>query len=122
MESNQEPAPLPSTQRGTSEGESGEVSTQRHSDGANAARPKHGALAGREYSLLVLEDLAGDPDAAGPQGSGDSPEDTTGTGGNDGRETGTEERNEQRAPLACGQPEDKEEEQRPPKRQRAINT
>ena len=86
------------------------MSTQRHPDGADGARPGHGALARCKYGLLALEEPAGNPAAAGPQGSGDSPENTTGTGGTDKRETGTGERNEQRAPLANGQPLDKEEE------------
>ena len=62
-----------------------------------------------EYSLLVPEEPAGDPAAAGPQGIGDSPKDTMGTGGTDEGETGTGERDRQRAPLARGQLEDKEE-------------
>ena len=106
MESNQEPAAPPSTQQGTAEGDRGEGSTQRHSDSTDGARPKHSALARREYSLLAPEEPAGDPDAAGSQGIGDIPEETTGTGGTNGKETGTGERNGQRAPLAHGQPDD----------------
>ena len=93
---------------------------QRHSDGADGVRPKHSAPALRKYSLLVTEELTGDPDVAGTQGSGEIPEDTMGTGGTDGRETWMGERNGQRALLALGQPED--EEKGPPKRQRVINT
>ena len=58
--------------RGTAEVDRGgelQVSTQRHSNGANSAngtRPKHGVLVGREYRLLAPEGPAGDPAAAGP--------------------------------------------------------
>ena len=85
------------------------MSTQRYYDGADGARPEHGVLARREYGLLALEDTAGDPAAAGPQGSGDNPKDTTGIGGTDGRETGAGERNGRRMPLVRGQPEKEEE-------------
>ena len=95
----------------------GEVRTQSHSDGANDARTEHGALSLHEYGLLAPEELTGDPAATGPQGSGDSPKDTTGTGVTDRRETGTRERNGQRAILASGQREDKEQEQGTPERQ-----
>ena len=71
---------------------------------------------------MAPEEPAGDPAAAGPQGIGESPEDTKGEGGTNGRETGTGEQNMQRAHLVCGQPENKEEEKGPPKRQRALNT
>ena len=89
MVSGQEPAPPPSPQWGTEEEERGEVIPQSHSKGAGGSRPEHGALARREYGLLVPEELAGDPDAAGAQGSGDNPKDTIGAGGTDRRETGT---------------------------------
>ena len=73
MKSNQEPAVLPSKPRGTKEGEIGEVSTQRYSDGTSGVRPEHGALARRKYGLLAPEEPAGDPAATGPQGSGENP-------------------------------------------------
>ena len=95
--SRQEPAAPPSPHRGTTEVEIGEVSTERHPDGA---RPKHSALARREYGLLAPAEPAGNPAAAGPQGIRDSPNDTTGTGGTYRRETGAEERNRQRVLLA----------------------
>ena len=120
MASGQEPAAPHSPQRVTSEGGRGEVRPQRHRNGANGARTKHGALVRREYGLLAPEDLAGDPAAADPNGSRDIPKDTWETGRTDGRETGTWERNGQRALLACGQPEDKDEERGTPKRQRTI--
>ena len=87
--------------------------TQRHPDSVDGARPEHGSLACCEYSLL---DPAVDPAAARPQGSGDSPEDTTGAGGTDRRETGMGEQNGQCVILACGHPEDKEEDQGSPER------
>ena len=83
MASGKEPALPPSAPQGTAEGGRGvstQVSTQRHSYGADGARPNHVALACREYGLLVPEGLAGDPATAGPYWSRDNPEDTTGTG------------------------------------------
>ena len=115
MASGQDSAAPPSVLRGTEEegiGESTQGSTQRHSKGAAGARPKHGALARREYGLLAPERPAGDPSAAKPQGSGDEPEDITGTVDTNGMETGTEEWNRQHAPPVCGNPE--EEEREPP--------
>ena len=110
MASGQEPALPSSTQRGTAEGEILWVSTQRHLDGTNGTRPEHGALVRHEYGLLAPEEPAGDLAAAGPQGSRDSPGDTTGTGGTNGRETGMGEQDRQRALLARDHPEDEEEE------------
>ena len=74
MASGKEPAAPPSTNWGTSEGERIYVIMQRHPDGADGARPEHGVLARREYSLLAPEETVGNPAATGPQGSGDSPE------------------------------------------------
>ena len=74
------------------------MSMQRHSDGANSARPEHGALARHEYGLLALEGLEGNPATAGLQGSGDNPEDTAGIGDTDGVEKRTGERKKRRAP------------------------
>ena len=53
MESNQKPAAPPVTQQGIVEGDRVKVNTQRHPDGADAARPKNSALARREYGLLA---------------------------------------------------------------------
>ena len=64
------------------EGERGgeqQVGTQRHSDGADGARPKHSALARHEYGLLVPEEPAGDPAVARPQRSRENPKYTMGT-------------------------------------------
>ena len=72
MTSNQQPPPPPSTQQGTAEGERGEVSTQRHPNGSDVARPKHSALAHREYGLLTPEDASGDPAVVWTQGSRDT--------------------------------------------------
>ena len=69
----------------------------RHPDGADGARPKHGALVRREYSILAPEEQAGDPAAAELEGSRTSPNDTSETGLRDRRGTGTRERNRQRA-------------------------
>ena len=55
-ESEQETAAPQSPHQGTAEGERGEVSTQRHPDSADGARPKHGTLARHEYGLLVPEE------------------------------------------------------------------
>ena len=48
----------------------------RHPNGANGARPKHGALAHRKYGLLAPEDPASNSAAVETQGIGDSPEGT----------------------------------------------
>ena len=103
--------------------------TQRHPNVADGTRPKHGALVRREYGLLAPEyvllepeDPAGDPANTGPQGSRDSPEDTTRIGDTDRRGTGTREQNGQRAPLAHGQLEYEEEKRGLPERKRALNT
>ena len=88
------------------------MSTQRHYEGATGARPEHGVLARRDYGLLAPEELAGDPAVAGSQGSGETPKDTMGTGGTDGREMGRGERNGQRASLMCVQSEDKDKEEK----------
>ena len=107
MASGQEPAAPQIPQWDTSECKILEVSTHRCPDGA---RTKHGTLARREYSLLAPKEPTGNPAAAEPQVNGDSLKNTTGTGGTDGRETRTGERNGQRALLVCGQLEDKDEE------------
>ena len=88
MASGQETAALHFPHRVTAEGERGEVIPQSHPDSVKGARPKHGALARREYGILVPEELAGNPDAEGSQGSWDSPEDTMGTGGTYEKDTG----------------------------------
>ena len=41
----------------------------RHTAGTDGARPEHGALARREYSLLAPTGTAVDPAAAGDRGS-----------------------------------------------------
>ena len=88
--------------------------THRHPNGADSSRPDHGALTRHKYSLLAPEETAGHPAAADPKGSEDIPEETTGTGDTDGRETGTRERNGQHTLLARGQIEGGEEDQGPP--------
>ena len=110
MASGQEPTAPQIPHRGKAEGEIGDVSTQRHPEGTYGARPEHGKLARREYILLDPEDLTGNPAAAEPQGRREKPKDTTRTGDTDGRETGTGERNGQRALLVRGHPEGGEEE------------
>ena len=65
---------LQSPQRGKAWGKRGEINTHRHPDSADSARPKHGALARREYGLLAPEDPEGDQAAAETQGSGYSPQ------------------------------------------------
>ena len=88
MASGQEKAALQCPHQGTAEGERGEVIPQWHPDSANGARPEHGTLARREYGILAPEELAGNPDAEGSQGSWDIPKDTTGTGVIEGKDTG----------------------------------
>ena len=117
-----EPAAPQSIQRGTVEGYRRNVSTRRNTNSADDARPEHGALLHKGYSLLSLEEPACNTATARYQGSGDSPEDTTGTVGTYRRETGMRDRNRNYALLACDQLEDKEEEQLPPERQCVLNT
>ena len=108
-------------QRGMAEGGGSKVSTHRHPDGANSARTEHGALARREYGLLVLEEPADDPAALEPRDRRDDPEATMGTGGpyKKAKEMGYQ--NGQRALLACGHLEEQDKEQRLPERQRNLN-
>ena len=78
------------------------MSTQRQFDGADGARTNHGALARREYGLMVPVESTGDPAVLEPQGSGYSSEDTMGTEGTDGKDTGKGERNGQCVLIAHG--------------------
>ena len=67
MASGKEPVAPQIPQRGILGGEIGEVSTQGHPDGANAAKPKLSTLARREYGLLAPTGPAVDPaDAKDP--------------------------------------------------------
>ena len=68
MASGPGPAAPQIPQRGTESGRDSEVNMHRH---LNNARPKHGALALREYGLLTPEEPEGDPAAAEPQKRGD---------------------------------------------------
>ena len=52
----------------------------RHTEGANGARPEHGALARHKYGLMAPEDPAGDLAVADPQEYRDDHEATMGTG------------------------------------------
>ena len=88
MESKMNPGAPPITPQRMAEGESDRitmVSMQRHSDGANCARPKHSALVHRKYGLLAPEGPAGDPAATGTKGDGENPENTTWTRGTNRR-------------------------------------
>ena len=89
-----------SPQRGTVLGIGSKVSTHRHPNVADGARPEHGALACRKYTLLAPEEPSGDPAATEPQESGDSPEATMETGGIDVWATKTGDLNAQSALLA----------------------
>ena len=64
---------------------------------------------------------AGDPAAAETLVRGDGHEATSGTDYHGQRATETGDRTGQRALHVCGMPEDGDREQRPPKRQRALN-
>ena len=86
-----------------------------HSGGGDGARPKHGALARREYGLLPPEEPAGDPAAAEPQERRGGHEANMGTGGPEVTETDTGDINGKRALILCSHPEDSDEKQRPPK-------
>ena len=100
----QEPEAPPSVTRGMAEVERGmesQVSTQRHSDSADGARPNHSAFARRDYSLLLTEGSAINTTITGPLGNGE----TTGTGETKVTETGTGERvMEQSARAPCAWP------------------
>ena len=106
MASGPGPAAPQRPQWGTVEGGVRKLSMHRHPNGADDSRPKHGALAHREYGLLSPEDSAGDPAAAELWDCGDCPKDTMVTGGPDKRATKNRDQNGQRALLACGQTED----------------
>ena len=116
------PLPPPIPQREMLTGRGSEVSTHRHPDSANGASPKHGMLVRRKYRLLTLEEPAGDPAAAELQEFWDGHEATMGTGGPYVRVTETGYRNGQRTLQACNHQEDADEDRRPPKWQRALNT
>ena len=67
-------------QRGMSEGGGSELSMHGHTNGADGAKPKHVALARREYGLLAPEKPAGDPAAIEPRDCRDDPKATMETG------------------------------------------
>ena len=71
----------PRPQRGMAEGKRVEERPHRYPDGAE----EHGALARREYGLLVPEEPESNPNSAEPQGSGYRPEGTSETGRTDRR-------------------------------------
>ena len=100
MASGQEPAAPQSLQRGTEEVQRGEGIPQRHPNGADGARPDHGALELQKYGLLAPEEPADDPYATEPQDSRDNPKDTSETGITDKRGTETGEQNGLHAPRA----------------------
>ena len=112
----------PSPQWGTSAGRGSEVNTHRYPDSADRSRTEHNALAQRKHGLLAPEEPAGNPAATELLEHGDGHKATMGTGVPNTRETETKDRNGKRAILACVQPEEADEEWRPPKRQRTFNT
>ena len=119
MTGGQGPAASPHPQRGISAGDSAGT-PHRHPNGANGARPKHGALACRELGLLASADTAGDPASAETQVTGDGHE-TTETGDQTQRYTETGDGTGQCMLLACNMTEDTDEERKPPERQRTLN-
>ena len=96
MTSGQGTAPRPRPQRATAAGRGSEVSTHRHPNGSDGARPK--------YVLLAPDEPAGDPASTELQEHGDGHEANMEKQGQDVRETEKGNRNGQRALLACGQP------------------
>ena len=100
----------PHPQRGTAAGDSTET-PYKHPDGANSARPKHGALAHRKYSSLAPADPASNPVAAETQVSSNSHK-ATETEDQAQRETGDGTR--QCVLLPRGMPEDANKERGPP--------
>ena len=92
-----------------------------HPNGADGARPKHGAIARRKYGLLAPAEPASDPAAAETKVSGDIHNATIEMEDQDRRETETGDGIRQRALLARSTPEDSDKEQIPPERQCALN-
>ena len=80
-------APPPLPQRGLAADNGSAGTPTRHTSGTDVARPEHGALARREYGLLVPTGAAVDPADAGDLGSEDGPESTRGAAGKARRET-----------------------------------
>ena len=93
----------------------------RHTAGTDGARPKHGALARREYGLLAPTGTAVNTAAAGDQGSRDGHKATRGTANQARRETGEGGGTRQRAFPACSMRGVNNEGRRPPKQSRTLN-
>ena len=74
-------------QRGRAEGKMRELRMNSNPNGADGARPEYGTLARRKYDLLAPEEPAGNLDAAEPQDSEYSPEETIGKRVPDRKET-----------------------------------
>ena len=111
------PALPPSPQRGTATGRGSKVRPHRYLDGANGARP----ACASKYGLFSPAEPAGIPAAAEIQERGEGHKSAMGTGYQDERDTEMGGQNGQHALLARCMPEDADEEQRPPKRQRTLN-
>ena len=93
----------------------------RHTAGTDGARPKNGMHSCRKNGLLAPMGPADDPDATGNQVSRNGCKATRRTADQAWRETETEEMTRQRTLPACGMQGANDEEQRPPKRSRALN-
>ena len=96
----------PRLQRGTASVGDSAGNLLRYTAGADSARPKHGALARREYGLLSPTELAVDPADAGNQVSGDVLKENRGTADQAQRETETEEGTRQCVLPSSGMQED----------------
>ena len=83
-------APPPRPQRGTTADNGSAGTPIRHTAGTDSTRPEHGALAGREYVLLVLIGMAVNLAAAGGIGSEDGHGEGNGTTDQAWREGGRE--------------------------------
>ena len=92
----------------------------RHTAGTDGARPKNGMHSCRKNGLLAPMGPADDPDATGNQVSRNGCKATRRTADQAWRETETEEMTRQRTLPACGMQGANDEEQRPPKRLRAL--
>ena len=87
--------------RRRAEGGGSELSTHRHTDGADGIRTKKGALARHKYGFLAPEEMAGDPAPAEPQDCRDAPNDTMETRVSDERAAETGDQNRHRVLLTC---------------------
>ena len=105
---------VPRPQQGTAAENNNVGTLLRHTTVTDGARPKHSALARREYGLLAPTGTVFDPAAARYQVSGDDHEATRGTDNQAWRETEEGGGTRQHALPACGMQGAHDKYQRPP--------